>query len=210
MMAGFQRELVWFNLRNVSLSLNLMSDPLPEADVLLGLSLTLGSLTQQDWLETTALGLGRFHLPGTSPYRQKAREEMRKVSTDPAPSSRASGSKGLSLKLDLEKGLGATPGIQAAASLDQFPYRLSRTSGQSPAGSQALMKQKLEEDQGDSCSLLVGQELVQGRTETGPRSPHSWQQSGAGTGFWTPSGLSPPLCSFPCGWRLCFLFLWDV
>ena len=47
------------------------------------------------------------------------------------------------------------------------------------------MKQKLEEDQGDSCSRLVGQELVQGRTGTGPRSPHSWQQSGAGTGFWT-------------------------
>lgn len=75
-MAGFQRELVWFNLRNASLSLNLMSDPLPEADVLSGLSLTLGSLTQQDWLETTALGPGRFHLPGTGPYRQKAREEM--------------------------------------------------------------------------------------------------------------------------------------
>ena len=47
-MAGFQGELVWFNLRNASLSLNLMSDPLPEADVLRGLSLTLGSLTQQD------------------------------------------------------------------------------------------------------------------------------------------------------------------
>ena len=99
------------------------------AHVLPGLSLTLGSLTQQDWLETIALGLGKFHLPGTSPYRQKAKEEMWEVSTDPAPSSRASGSKGLSLELDLEKGLGATPGIQAAVSLDQFPYRLSRTSG---------------------------------------------------------------------------------
>lgn len=31
------------------------------------------------------------------------------------------------------------------------------------------MKQKLEEDQGDSCSRLVGQELVQGRTGTGPK-----------------------------------------
>ena len=128
-MAGFQRELVWFSLRNASLSLNLMNNPWPEADVLPGLSSTLGSLTQQDWLETIALGLGKFHLPGTSPYRQKAKEEMWEVSTDPAPSSRASGSKGLSLELDLEKGLGATPGIQAAVSLDQFPYRLSRTSG---------------------------------------------------------------------------------
>lgn len=81
-----------------------MSDPWPEADVLPGLSLTLGTADPRGILSRKSHPRAQrgFHLPGSSPYRgQMAREEVWEVSTDSAPSSVASESKGLSLELNL-------------------------------------------------------------------------------------------------------------
>lgn len=99
---------------------------------------------------------------------------------DPAPSSIASENKGLSLELDLKRAAWGSQ-FPCCQSLGQFPYCLSSASAQSPAGIQGLMKQQLEEDQGDSYSCLVGKERGRGRRGMGPRSPDNQQQSGART-----------------------------